>query len=265
MSLKKRIVGTIIFLLTSLGILEISYRFLVPSIRDYVIFGRITPTYTKDQHIIEKDEIKKFFIRKDKILGMYQMMKDIDELFEKHNIKYFVSDGTLLGSVRNNGQIPYDDDLDISTLPGEGEKIKSIENELNQLGYILKIKYPDWYVIENKDLMCLDIFHMRKVGNKFDYANQHARKAWPEFFFYEKELYPLNQSYQFGQIKVFGPKNAANYLSRSYGDNWKEYAIFSGNHRTKYIGRTLKVLVAEIPELQIPAPSTGPLLDRVKK
>ena len=42
------------------------------------------------------------------------IFKAILELMKRHNIDYFVLGGTLLGSVRHHGFIPWDDDIDIA-------------------------------------------------------------------------------------------------------------------------------------------------------
>ncbi|MDR2388502.1 MAG: LicD family protein [Tannerellaceae bacterium] len=46
-------------------------------------------------------------------LVLLRMMKIIDYLCRKHNIRYWLCSGTLLGAVRQKGFIPWDDDLDI--------------------------------------------------------------------------------------------------------------------------------------------------------
>ena len=41
------------------------------------------------------------------------MMKELDEIFQKNNIEYYLGGGSALGSIRHKGFIPWDDDLDI--------------------------------------------------------------------------------------------------------------------------------------------------------
>ena len=43
-----------------------------------------------------------------------EVLLDIDKVCKKNQITYFADFGTLLGAVRHQGFIPWDDDLDIS-------------------------------------------------------------------------------------------------------------------------------------------------------
>ena len=61
------------------------------------------------------------------------MLREIDRICRKHDIKYFISYGTMLGAVRHGGFIPWDDDVDVAMLRSEFEKFRQIApKELNE-------------------------------------------------------------------------------------------------------------------------------------
>ncbi|WP_066630280.1 LicD family protein [Labilibacter marinus] len=76
-------------------------------------------------------------------LVMLEVLKVIDKICSKYDIKYWLDAGTLLGAVRHKGFIPWDDDLDICMIRSDYEKFISIvESELPE-GLFLQTRDTD--------------------------------------------------------------------------------------------------------------------------
>ena len=57
---------------------------------------------------------------------LLKLLKYFHNLCSKHNIKYTLEAGTLLGAVREKGFIPWDDDADVSLVRKEYDKLLSV-------------------------------------------------------------------------------------------------------------------------------------------
>lgn len=66
---------------------------------------------------------------------LYDLFLAVADALEKENIPYFMSEGTCLGTIRHNGFIPWDDDIDIAIYAD------SYEHFINTIPSILGDRY----------------------------------------------------------------------------------------------------------------------------
>lgn len=72
---------------------------------------------------------------------MTEMLLVLDEICQRHGIRYWLAAGTLLGAVRHGGYIPWDDDLDIELLREDYDRL--IELLPHELPDHLQLQTPE--------------------------------------------------------------------------------------------------------------------------
>ena len=89
-----------------------------------------------------------------------QILKDFVYVCDKYDLKYFAVYGTALGTVRHEGFIPWDDDIDVGMLREDYERFFEVfENELSDKYALLTSEIDERYACT--------VTHMQKKGTKF--------------------------------------------------------------------------------------------------
>lgn len=96
------------------------------------------------------------------------VLAEIDRICKKHNIPYFADWGTLLGTVRHKGFIPWDDDLDITMKRKDYERFLEVAPKELPDGFevFTYSNHPDfWYFLArvvSKNRICFEEEHLKR-------------------------------------------------------------------------------------------------------
>ena len=151
-----------------------------------------------------------------KLKNIYTVFKKFNKILNSSNLNiYFISGGSLLGIIRENKFLKFDDDIDFETLSSE---LRLHKDELIKIfkkkGFLVKYKshnglYPKLNFFKNGVKISLGSF---EVKNSF-WAVSRIKKIPINFFKKIKKI-------KFNETYVNTPKNPEMYLRYIY-NNWK--------------------------------------------
>lgn len=156
----------------------------------------------------DKEELKKA----KKI--MIDILLELDRICKKENIKYWITDGTLLGAVRHEGFIPWDDDIDVCMLSEDYEKFLKIAKKNLNLNIFLDNKETDKYAY-------FDYSRLRDRNSKFIQKSHTHTELFHQGIFvdifvmdsFDRKIKPLYKIlYGIKNIKICNGKNRFYFL-----------------------------------------------------
>ena len=168
-------------------------------------------------------------------------LKDADEILLAESVDYCVMFGTLLGFVRHDGLIPWDDDLDIIIF--DIDKFEDrCRHQFEERGYVV---YEDIRTIEGTERRCGYRIHSEEgisiLGQSWKFPwlgvwepefKKNDMTLPPEEFSYSVEdFFPLQRK-AFLDFYVSVPRRPESILRQYYGDEFMEFCTLHNlDHR----------------------------------
>lgn len=218
--------------------------------------------YRKNESFTSKIKLDDIKMDENTLIKIRQILKTVDRIFNDYDITYWAECGTLLGMIRHNNVIPWDDDGDISIFKKDEQKFLYLIPIFKEIGYGVSEWWGGYkiYLLNGQNAqetrngitynykypfvdVFISDFHDHK--NTIKYTKPELKKLWPKEFHHTKDLFPL-QRYKFHDFYLWGPNNCKDYLNRAYGNDWDKVGYLQYDHKNNKMLNNKKFKLKDI-------------------
>ena len=199
---------------------------------------------------LEFEKPSPYMLKSKSIGDQIDLVKKSVNIFKLNNIQFWITCGTLLGAIRHNGLIPWDDDIDYQVPVTEEKKLLNLESsgkfkevgmKLIEAGGGYKLCRDNWsrwpfidliMVAPREDRMDLAWPRNKNGSLSFSKASDFSQECY-----LKQDIYPLIEV-PFNDIKIPAPNKSVKLIHQMYGSNAlttvpkNKHDNFLWNHRS---------------------------------
>lgn len=219
---------------------------------------------TSDDNVLTPQLINQLKVSPEIITELRGLLKVFHEYCITYQLQYWAIGGTLLGLVRHNDVIPWDDDIDVGILDIDKPKLLMVlqaicKDHKNTYNFEMTglVRTSGWKLrrvcnTDPKFHVDIDVFIFERVSIPKSVTNNKLIRTkvfesdenvlpWPYDVFNEEDMYVTDdwggvqnelKLYDFGPDggEIFAPCNPYPYLNTKY-KNWRDYAVVFNHHK----------------------------------
>ena len=176
-----------------------SKKVMITNLRKSVHITALSAMNDYENYVTKKIDV--YYGKIDRIRSLeLELILQVDEICKKHNIKYFLAGGSMLGAIRHGGFIPWDDDMDIGMLPEDYKKFVKVCPPELKCNYFYQTTD-----LEPESLYIHDKIRIENTVFSTAYANRfqmHNGVYIDIFVYYKTSDKPRKQKWHIRQIKI---------------------------------------------------------------